>query len=211
MDRLNVKDFTSMLSAAALSIENAKDELTELDSKIGDGDHGTTMSKVMELVASTAQGYGGNDLKGLFSSIGMNILNVGGGATVPLFGSFFGGMAKADGADTESADAALIAAMFVSGKERLLKFSKASLGDKTLVDALIPAVDALKENIEKGIPPMFEAAAEAAAEGSAKTKDFVAKHGRAKNLGDRVIGIPDPGSVSIALIFRAFADRVKGE
>ena len=58
---------------------------------------------------------------------------------------------------------------------------------------------------------MFEAAAEAAAEGSAKTKDFVAKHGRAKNLGDRVIGIPDPGSVSIALIFRAFADRVKGE
>lgn len=211
MEGLNAKDFTAMLRAAAVKIENAKDELTNLDSQIGDGDHGTTMSKVMELVASTAESYSGSDLKGLFAGIGTNILNVGGGATVPLFGSFFGGFAKAEGAETDRADAALIAEMFISGKDRLLKFSKASLGDKTLVDALIPAVSALKENSADGIPTMFEAAAEAAEEGSAKTKDYIAKHGRAKNLGERAIGIPDPGSVSVALMFRAFADRVKGE
>ena len=90
MEGLNAKDFTAMLRAAAVKIENAKDELTNLDSQIGDGDHGTTMSKVMELVASTAESYSGSDLKGLFAGIGTNILNVGGGATVPLFGSFFG-------------------------------------------------------------------------------------------------------------------------
>ncbi len=119
MEGLNAKDFTAMLRAAAVKIENAKDELTNLDSQIGDGDHGTTMSKVMELVASTAESYSGSDLKGLFAGIGTNILNVGGGATVPLFGSFFGGFAKAEGAETDRADAALIAEMFISGKDRL--------------------------------------------------------------------------------------------
>lgn len=210
MESLDYASFAAMLKAAAAKIEASKAMLTELDSKIGDGDHGTTMAKVMELVAKTTDEYGGSDIKGLLSKIGAAILSVGGGATVPLFGSFFGGMGRPVAEGASQIDAAALASSFASGSERLLKFSKASPGDKTLVDALVPAVEAMKSASRQGdIAVMLEAGAKAAAEGSLKTRDYVAKHGRAMQLGDRAIGVQDPGSVSMSLIFRAFADSVK--
>jgi dihydroxyacetone kinase-like protein len=209
MKTVDYAAFAGMLKAAAAKIEGAKDELTELDSQIGDGDHGTTMAKVMELVRKTVDGYEGKDVKGLLSKIGMSILSVGGGATVPLYGSLFSGMARAAAEGPGALDAPALASMFEAGRDRLLKFSKAQPGDKTLVDALAPAVETMRAKAGCGADVMFEAAAEAAQAGSDSTKNLVAKHGRAMNLGERSLGIPDPGSVSMALIFRAFADYVK--
>lgn len=196
-----------MLGAAAALIRENEPRLTGLDSKLGDGDHGTTMVKVMELVSETAASRAGGGFKAMLADVGAAVLSVGGGATVPLFGSFFSGMSRC--APEGDADAETLCAMFASGTERLLKFSKAAVGDKTLVDALIPAVDAMRPSSGGGIARMLEAAADAAEAGSESTKSMTARHGRAKNLGERVIGFADPGSVSIALVFRAFSDKYR--
>lgn len=197
-----------MLRAAAVLIEENEPRLTELDSKIGDGDHGTTMVRVMRVVTAAADSRAAGDFKSLLSGVGTAVLGVGGGATVPLFGSFFSGMGSVAPAGAGEADAQALCAMFAAGTERLLKFSKASVGDKTLVDALLPAVQAMKA-APGGIVQMFGAAADAAEAGSAGTEKLTARHGRAKNLGERAIGFADPGSVSIALMFRAFAEKIK--
>ncbi|MEG1798971.1 MAG: dihydroxyacetone kinase subunit DhaL [Synergistaceae bacterium] len=205
MDKLSIEQFKKMLFLAASAIEDAKGELTELDSQIGDGDHGTTMAKVMHKVSETAEACGECDFKKLLSDIGMSVLNMGGGATVPLFGSLFSGMSRAvpDGADSLSKDE--LAAAFKGGEAKLLKLSKAPLGAKTLVDALTPAVEAFSSFEGDDIAEALESARLAAHEGCMKTKDYVAHFGRAKNLGERALGIPDPGSVSVSIIFKAFA------
>ena len=117
----------------------------EPDSQIGDGDHGTTMVKVMEKVRETAESYGGGDFKGMLSAVGMAVLNMGGGATVPLFGSLFSGMARAIPEGVSELTKEQLAEALKSGEARLLKFSKAPLGAKTMVDALTPAVAAFAE------------------------------------------------------------------
>lgn len=196
-----------MLGAAAALIRENEPRLTGLDSKLGDGDHGTTMVKVMDLVSETAASRAGGGFKAMLADVGAAVLGVGGGATVPLLGSLFSGMSRCAPEGEAEADAEALCAMFASGTERLLKFSKAAVGDKTLVDALLPAVDAMRAASCGGIARMLEAAAEAAEAGSESTKSMTARHGRAKNLGDRVIGFADPGSVSMALLFRAFSDK----
>lgn len=193
MERLSAGDFAAMLGAAAALIGENELRLTELDSKLGDGDHGTTMVKVMGIVSETAASRAGGDLKTLLADVG----------------SFFSGMSRRAPEGGVNADAETLCEMFASGTERLLKFSKAAVGDKTLVDALLPAVDAMKAARGEGIARMFEAAADAAEAGSESTKQMTARHGRAKNLGDRVVGFADPGSVSIALLFRAFSDKIR--
>lgn len=198
-----------MLAAAADLITNNEQSLTELDSKLGDGDHGTTMAKVMGVVSETALARADGDLKSMLTDVGAAVLCIGGGATVPLFGSLFSGMGRCAPEGAKEVDAETLCEMFVSGTERLLKFSKASIGDKTLVDALLPAVEAMKASSGEGIVPMLEAAAIAAKIGSESTKDLIARHGRAKNLGERVVGFADPGSVSVALIFSAFSEKMR--
>ena len=204
MEKLEYSRFVEMLGSAASAIAAAKDELTELDSQIGDGDHGTTMVKVMEKVRETAESYGGGDFKGMFSAVGMAVLNMGGGATVPLFGSLFSGMARAIPEGVSELTKEQLAEALKSGEARLLKFSKAPLGAKTMVDALTPAVAAFAD-CGGDIAASLEAARLAAHEGCMKTKDYVAHFGRAKNLGERALGVPDPGAVSVSIIFKAFA------
>ena len=204
MEKLEYSRFVEMLGSAASAIAAAKDELTELDSQIGDGDHGTTMVKVMEKVRETAESYGGGDFKGMLSAVGMAVLNMGGGATVPLFGSLFSGMARAIPEGVSELTKEQLAEALKSGEARLLKFSKAPLGAKTMVDALTPAVTAFAD-CGGDIAASFEAARLAAHEGCMKTKDYVAHFGRAKNLGERALGVPDPGAVSVSIIFKAFA------
>lgn len=211
MEKLTYGRFVKMLGCAASAITDAKDELTELDSQIGDGDHGTTMVKVMETVKVTAEGYQGGDFKGMLSAVGMAVLNMGGGATVPLFGSLFSGMARAVPEGAAELTKEQLAEAFKSGEARLLKFSKAPLGGKTMVDALTPAVAAFADYGGADIAAALEAARLAAHEGCMKTKDYVAHFGRAKNLGERALGIPDPGSVSVSIIFKAFAKSAAEE
>jgi dihydroxyacetone kinase-like protein len=113
-----------------------------------------------------------------------------------------------DGVEKGELSPSETAAMFAAGLAKVRQQTKADIGDKTMMDALIPAVDALEENMSEGLVQMFGKAAVAATAGAQKTIDMVAKFGRARNLGERVIGHADAGATSMAYIFKAFANAV---
>ncbi len=192
-----------MLKAAAGEVRANHEQLSKLDSVGGDGDHGTTMVRAMALIDKTVDGTSGCDIKTLLRDLGWAIMGVDGGAIGPLLGLFFAGMANA--ADGESADAARLAAMFESGLANLRKQTKAQPGDKTMIDALVPAVEAACANAATGdVIALLSAAAQAAETGAAATTDMIAKFGRARNIKEKSIGTADPGATSVALIFNGF-------
>jgi dihydroxyacetone kinase-like protein len=132
-----------------------------------------------------------------------------GGSTGPLLGSLYMGMSESvEGKDT--LDGAALAAMFRAGLNGMSEQSKANVGDKTMMDAIMPAVDAMEAAAVEGksIDDMFADAAKAAADGAEATKSMQAKFGRARNLGERTIGHKDPGATSMSLIFQSFADSI---
>jgi dihydroxyacetone kinase-like protein len=203
-------EIVRMLRAAVERVQKNKDTLSRLDSVGGDGDHGTTMARAMGNLEKAIAAAKKRDVKALLSYIGWAILGVDGGATGPLFGTFFIGMSES-APGKGAIDAPALAAIFEAGLAALQKQSKAKVGDKTMMDALIPAVAALRAAAAAGkdaATALCDAAA-AAQQGADSTKNFAAKFGRAKNLGDRTIGHPDPGAVSTALLFRGFAEGVK--
>jgi len=194
---------TRMLKSAAEEIRANHELLSKLDSVGGDGDHGTTMVRAMALIDKTIEGRSDRNIKSLLRDLGWAIMGVDGGAIGPLLGLFFAGMANA--AEGESADAGQLAAMFEAGLAHLRKQTKAQPGDKTLMDALVPAVEAARaETASNDMVSMLKAAARAADMGAEATKDMVAKFGRARNVKEQTIGTPDPGATSVALIFNGF-------
>lgn len=198
-----------MLLSAADRIRENHVLLSTLDSAVGDGDHGTTILRTMEAVAKSISDNPGIGLSELFSKIGWDVMSCDGGSTGPLLGSFFMGMGDAIAKDAKEIDFRGVVAMFQSGINRLQKQSRAKVGDKTMMDAFLPAMDALKAATpEGGIHAALVAAADAALKGSEATRNFRAKFGRARNLGDRVIGHQDPGSLSVALIFKGFSQAI---
>mgnify|MGYP005853702333 FL=1 len=193
-----------MLRSAAEEIRANHERLSKLDSVGGDGDHGTTMVRAMALIDKTLDGRANRDIESLLRDLGWAIMGVDGGAIGPLLGLFFAGMANA--AEGESADAAQLAAMFEAGLANLRKQTKAQPGDKTLMDALVPAVEAARaDTASNDVVSMLKAAARAAEAGADATKDMVAKFGRARNVKEQTIGTPDPGATSVALIFNGFS------
>jgi dihydroxyacetone kinase-like protein len=148
-------------------------------------------------------------MKDLFQKVGWAIMGTDGGAIGPLLGTFFMSMAPAAG--NGSLDAAGVAKLFEAGLAGLQKTSKAKVGDKTMMDALVPAVGALRKAADGGatVVAALEAAAVAAEQGAQETAKLQARFGRAKNIGEKSIGTPDPGATSTALMFRGFVEGVK--
>jgi phosphoenolpyruvate---glycerone phosphotransferase subunit DhaL len=137
---------------------------------------------------------------------------VDGGSTSPLLGSFFTGMSEAVG-NQQAADLPSVAAMFEAGLAKLRNQTPAQVGDKTMLDALVPAVETLRRASEQGlgIRDAFAQAAQSAAQGAEATTTLQARFGRARNLGARTIGHVDPGATSIALLFAGFRDGLPEE
>lgn len=205
-DIISYSQVGKMLNAAVDRIRQNHEMLSRLDAAIGDGDHGTTILRTMEAVAQTVGATPGSDLKNLLSKVAWEVMSCDGGSTSPLLGSFFSGMGDAVAGKSEL-DCNAMVAMFEGGVNKLAKQSKAKVGDKTMMDAFLPALDALKAaDPVKGIQAALQGAAQAAANGAEETKKFRAKFGRARNLGDRVIGHPDPGAVSVSLLFKGFCE-----
>ena len=209
MKTIDYKVLNSMLMTAADDVIAKKGYLSELDAVIGDGDHGTTISRAMEILKESLEKGPEDDLKALLKNIGWALLGVNGGATGPLLGSLFKGLS--DGLEKgASVGAAAVAAMFSKAREAVLKVSGASLGDKTMVDAFVPAVEAIEKSAGGAdLIAMFEAAAEAAEKGADSTVDMVARKGRAKNLQEKSRGHRDAGASSMSLIFRGFEKGIK--
>ena len=205
-DTIGGEKLTAMLSAAVTQIRDNEGLLSQLDAATGDGDHGSAMVKAVNAIAKAVDEWDGESLKGLMHAAGWGTMCIDGGSTGPLFGSLLMGMsASLEG--VESLDAAGVAGMFEAGLAKLAAQSKAQVGDKTMMDALIPAVGALRAAADggAGIDEAMAQAADAATKGAEATTDMLAKYGRARNLGDRVIGHVDPGATSMSLMFKAFS------
>jgi dihydroxyacetone kinase-like protein len=198
----------AMLNAATAQIRTHHETLSRLDAATGDGDHGTTILRTMEAVSKTVAGHTDPGLRPLLCVVAWSVMSCDGGCTGPLLGSFFLGMSEGCG-ERDELDLAGLVAAFESGVTKLQKQSRAGIGDKTMMDAFLPAIAAVKAAPpDSSIKAALEQAAQAAAQGAEATKNMRAKFGRARNLGDRVLGHPDPGAVSVSLLFKGFSEGV---
>ena len=192
----------------AVLAEN-RESLNDLDRAIGDGDHGENMDRGMKaVVLKLADGAG--DVQGVLKTVASTLMSTVGGAAGPLYGTAFLRAAKAVDGDV---DANGVVALIAGALDGIVARGKATTGEKTMVDAWSPALDAAKAVAESGGTPAaaLRAAAEAAAKGSDDTIPLRASKGRASYLGERSMGHRDPGSLSTALILKAAADAAEAE
>ena len=198
------------LRAFADAVRDAADELTALDSAIGDADHGANMRRGMTAVVGKLESASDAGPAALLKSAGMTLVSTVGGASGPLYGTLFLRMATAAG-DRGELDAAGFAAALRAGLDGVVARGKAAPGDKTMLDALVPAVDALDAGLAEGngLRDALRAAADAADAGSDATIPLVARKGRASYLGERSAGHRDPGAASTALLVRAAAETLR--
>ena len=191
----------------ARAIEENRDYLTQLDSPIGDADHGINMHRGMQAAIAKLDGLAAGDIGALLRTVGMTLVSTVGGAGGPLYGTLFMqmGMAASGKGELSPRDCA---GALERGLQGVVNLGKAELGDKTMVDALTPARDALKEALDEGASfgDALRRAAAAAEEGMKATIPMVARKGRASYLGERSAGHQDPGATSSYLLIRAAAD-----
>ena len=186
-----------------------KEYLTEIDSAIGDGDHGIGMYGGMKKAKKRLLKMAGEtDVYKLFEAAGTEMLNSMGGASGVIFGSLYLAGAK-DMEPKEAIKAKELAAMERKSLHAIQERGKAEVGDKTMVDALVPAADALEANADNSLLDALKAAEVAAKQGVEDTKKYVAKFGRAKSLLERAIGHQDAGATSVWLIFQGMREYVE--
>jgi len=185
--------------------ENAQ-YLTDLDAAIGDADHGINMERGMTAVVGTLDDAAPADMSALCKQVGMTLVKSVGGASGPLYGTFFLRMAGALGAG-ESVDAADFAKALRAGVEGVVQRGRAEVGDKTMFDALAPALDAVDAALSSGagLAAALADATVAAEKGRDATESMVARKGRASYLGQRSVGHLDPGATSAAMLIAAGA------
>jgi len=204
--------FVDWITRVAASVEANKVRLTELDAAIGDGDHGTNMTRGFEAVVQALDADDGSTPGKLLILAGRTLVGTVGGASGPLWGSALrsGGRVLADQPTFEGTQLVeVLAAALASIKD----LGTASVGDKTMVDALEPAVEALRARLAAGAPvaDALDSAVEAGEEGMRATIPLQARKGRASYLGERSVGHQDPGATSTALIIRALRQAVIGK
>lgn len=210
LTELNAQDARNMLLSIADKIIAKKPYLTEIDSAIGDGDHGIGMAGGMQKAKKKLMKMESEEnAYAVFEAAGKAMLLSMGGASGVIFGSLY-----LAGAKDMKAKAVLtaedIAKMERKSLAAIQERGKAEVGDKTMVDALVPAVEALEANSGKGLLEMLKAAEEAARQGMENTKNYQAKFGRAKSLMERAIGYQDAGATSVWLIFQGMREFVEG-
>ena len=188
---------------AALIAEN-RDYLTELDAAIGDADHGSNMDRGMKAAVAALDQTEPATAGALFTKVWMTLVSTVGGASGPLFGTLFLRMGTCFG-DTDEPTAGLLASALRAGLDGVVARGKAEPGDKTMYDALSPAVDALDAALADGadLASALERASAAAAAGRDATTPMLARKGRASYLGERSVGHQDPGATSVALLLQA--------
>ena len=196
-------EFAARLKHACAAVIAAEAELTEIDSKFGDADHGLTMTKIAGAISDAVDGADGG-IQSMLDDAAMSVMSLNGGSAVPLWNTWLDGMQE-DAPEGEEIDIDGIKAIFARAFEEIDDMSGAKVGDKTMMDALIPASEAIAAYEGDSEDALFAAAAEAAAQGAENSKNFVSKFGRAKSYGTKTIGTPDAGATSMACFFRGLA------
>jgi dihydroxyacetone kinase-like protein len=202
---IDVPDLRRWLTVFAGSIAAQKDALTDLDAAIGDADHGANMHRGMQAVLAEIDKGEQADPAALLKQVGMTLVRSVGGASGPLYGTLFLRMSTSAGAPL---DAAAFAKSLRAGVEGVVARGKAEAGDKTMYDALSPALDALDAELASGasLGDALRAASAAADAGRDATVPLQARKGRASYLGERSVGHQDPGATSAALLVAAAAE-----
>ncbi len=201
---------TAWMAGAEDEIKAQSDYLTQLDAAIGDGDHGTNMRRGFDAVGKALAGQGDEVPPGrLLIVAGKTLVSTVGGASGPLWGSALRRAGRALG-DAESFDGKQLALALDAAIEGVVDLGAASPGDKTMIDALVPAARALHEALDSGVPldGALAAAADAAQAGAEATTPMQARKGRASYLGERSIGHQDPGATSAVIILTALSRAV---
>jgi dihydroxyacetone kinase-like protein len=197
--------------ASAAVIEENAAALTRLDAAIGDGDHGTNMNRGLKAALQRLDGLQAEDFGSVFKAVGMALISKVGGASGPLYGSFYLAVGKSLGDVGEVEDGGLAAALR-AGYEGVVARGKAQLEDKTMLDAWHPALEALDAALAGGrdLGQALDEAEQAAEAGVKATIPLVARKGRASYLGERSRDHQDPGATSTYLLVKALADVVNG-
>jgi len=207
---MTTSETVSLIKLIAAEIENNKEYLTELDTAIGDADHGINLSRGFKAVLPKLDGEFSKP-GDVFKITAMTLISTVGGASGPLFGTLFLRMAGAlTGTEVSLSEFCMA---LEAGIEGVKARGKATKGEKTMLDVLIPVLDSLKESADAGEDGKvaFEKAIEAAHEGCEYTKSIVATKGRASYLGERSLGHIDPGCMSSYLMVKVTAEFLSGK
>ena len=202
---LTIDEAVAMFVHVAEQIAADADRLNEADQAIGDGDHGEGMRRGMLAARKALQDGAFTTVGEVLNTIGMRMMATMGGASGAIFGTLFRSGARTL-ADETAFTSHSLCVMLSEGLAGVQARGNAEVGDKTMVDALAPAANAVAEHCEAPLSVAASAAAEAAQQGVEATKDIVARKGRARTLGERTLGHPDPGALSSALILQYMAD-----
>ena len=202
-------EIIQMFKKIALLWNENKDYLSQIDSRFGDGDHGITIGKIASLMEKSIEGWEDDDMETFIEDLGDNTMEIGGGSAGPLYGTMIGGLSgPLEG--NRPIDAKILKEMFTECLSAMEDITTAGIGDKTMMDALIPAVDAAQK-ADDDIMAILKAAKEAAVRGAKESEQYISRYGRARSYKEQTIGTPDDGAVSTSLFFAGLYDGLKDE
>jgi dihydroxyacetone kinase-like protein len=209
MSTISSQQIFAWIERYAARIAEQKDYLTQLDAAIGDADHGANMNRGLQAVLAKKADLQNADVGALLKGVAMTLISTVGGASGALYGTFFLQASTIAGNRTELSPSEF-GSVLEKGLAGIVLRGKATIGDKTMVDALQPAIKAYKHSIESGetLDQALSKASSAAEEGLKSTVPLVARKGRASYLGERSAGHPDPGATSTVLLFRSAAETL---
>jgi dihydroxyacetone kinase-like protein len=198
------------LEKSAVVLNQNREYLTRLDSDIGDADHGSNMDRGFKKVVEKLPTVADKDIGNILKTVGMTLISSVGGASGPLYGTFYmrSGMAAANKEELNAED---VVELLQAGVDGIIQRGRAQVGDKTMVDALTPAMEALRAAVADGKDSLeaIRAAVAAAEQGMKDTTPLQARKGRASYLGERSIGHQDPGATSSYLILNALLETLE--
>ena len=204
---VNKEDVLRWLDALQTLFLEKRQELTDLDSAVGDGDFGISLDRGFTAVKTELSAKPPADLKAVFQNTATVLIKSMGGSSGPLLGTLFlrAGATVADKSELGPAD---VVALFQAGVEGMQQRGKAERGDKTMMDAWLPAVDAMRDALEGGggLTEVLDRGTAAAEAGAEATKSMSARKGRASYIGERSVGHPDPGAIAVHMMLKAAAD-----
>lgn len=204
---LSKPEVVQMFKKIAQLWNENKDYLSEIDSRFGDGDHGVTIGKIADLIEKSIEGWDNDNMEMFIEDLGDNTMEIGGGSAGPLYGTMIGGLSgPLEG--SKPIDARILKEMFTECLSAMEDITSAGIGDKTMMDALIPAVDAAQK-AEDDIMAILEAAKDAAVKGARESEQYISKYGRARSYKEQTIGTPDAGAISTSLFFTGLCDGLK--
>ena len=202
-------EIIQMFKKIALLWNENKDYLSQIDSRFGDGDHGITIGKIASLMEKSIEGWEDDDMETFIEDLGDNTMEIGGGSAGPLYGTMIGGLSgPLEG--NRPIDAKILKEMFTECLSAMEDITTAGIGDKTMMDALSPAVDAAQK-ADDDIMAILKAAKEAAVRGAKESEQYISRYGRARSYKEQTIGTPDAGAVSTSLFFAGLYDGLKDE